>query len=76
VGWQGAFYNVAKILSGGALVFLAGELEKSLGVVNAWMIVMSIYGIIMVTLSIYHLRMLPSGGSSNEVKSFKEVLTL
>jgi len=46
--------------------------EKSLGVVNAWMIVMSIYGIIMVTLSIYHLRMLPSGGSSNEVKSFKE----
>ncbi len=72
VGWQGAFYNVAKILSGGALVFLAGELEKSLGVVNAWMIVMSIYGIIMVTLSIYHLRMLPSGGSSNEVKSFKE----
>ncbi|MGB4413798.1 MAG: MFS transporter [Paludibacter sp.] len=72
VGWQGAFYNVAKILSGGALVFLAGELEKRLGVVNAWMIVMSIYGIIMVTLSIYHLRMLPSGGSSNEVKSFKE----
>jgi len=72
VGWQGAFYNVAKILSGGALVFLAGELEKSLGVVNAWMIVMSIYGLIMIALSVYHFKMLPSGGSSTEVKSFKD----
>lgn len=72
VGWQGAFYNVAKILSGGALVFLAGELEKSMGVVNAWMIVMSIYGLIMIALSVYHFKMLPSGGSSTEVKSFKD----
>ena len=72
VGWQGAFYNVAKILSGGALVFLAGELEKSMGVVNAWMIVMSIYGLIMIALSLYHFKMLPSGGSSTEVKSFQE----
>ncbi len=72
VGWQGAFYNVAKILSGGALVYLAGELERNLGVVHAWMIVMGIYGIIMVSLSVYHMKMLPSGGSSNEVKSLKE----
>lgn len=72
VGWQGAFYNVAKILSGGALVFLAGELEKRLGVVNAWMIVMCIYGLIMIVLSLYHFKMLPSGGTSTEVKSFKE----
>lgn len=74
VGWQGAFYNVAKILSGGALVYLAGELEQSLGVVHAWMIVMGIYGIVMVSLSVYHMKMLPSGGSSNEVKSLKEGL--
>ena len=72
VGWQGAFYNVAKILSGGALVYLAGELEQRLGVVHAWMIVMGIYGVIMVTLSLYHIKMLPSGGSSETVKSFKE----
>lgn len=72
VGWQGAFYNVAKILSGGALVYLAGELEKSLGVVNAWMIVMCLYGFIMIALSIYHFKMLPAGGASNEVKSLKE----
>lgn len=74
VGWQGAFYNVAKILSGGALVYLAGELEQKLGVVHAWMIVMGIYGIIMVLLSAYHLKMLPSGGSSTEVRSLKEGL--
>jgi PAT family beta-lactamase induction signal transducer AmpG len=72
VGWQGAFYNVAKILSGGALVYLAGELEQRLGVVHAWMIVMGIYGVIMVSLSLYHIKMLPSGGSSETVKSFKE----
>jgi len=72
VGWQGAFYNVAKILSGGALVYLAGELEVRIGVVNAWMVVMGIYGAIMVSLSFYHLKMLPTGGSSNEVKTLKE----
>ncbi len=72
VGWQGAFYNLAKILSGGALVYLAGELEQSLGVVHAWMIVMGIYGAIMIILSIYHIRALPSGGASTEVKSLQE----
>ena len=30
VGWQGAFYNIAKIFSGGALVYVAGELERGL----------------------------------------------
>jgi PAT family beta-lactamase induction signal transducer AmpG len=72
VGWQGAFYNIAKILSGGALVYLAGELEQKSGVVHAWMIVMVIYGAIMFCLSLYHIKMLPSGGNSTQVKSFKE----
>lgn len=74
VGWQGAFYNLAKVLSGGALVYLAGELEKSMGVSTAWMIVMGIYGIIMFILSIYHIRFLPLGRSSTNVQSFKEGL--
>jgi len=72
VGWQGAFYNIAKILSGGALVYLAGQLEQKLGVVHAWMVVMGIYGAIMFCLSLYHTKMLPSGGSSTQVKSLKE----
>src|SRR5690606_2253632 len=50
VGWQGAFYNIAKVFSGGVLVYLAGQLEKEIGITNAWMVVMFAYGIIMVVL--------------------------
>jgi PAT family beta-lactamase induction signal transducer AmpG len=72
VGWQGAFYNVAKVLSGGALVYLAGEMEKKYGIANAWMTVMFIYGVIMIVLGLYNMKMLPSGGKAAEVHSFKE----
>jgi PAT family beta-lactamase induction signal transducer AmpG len=72
VGWQGAFYNIAKVFSGGALVYLAGELEKSIGVRQAWMIVMGVYGVIMLLLSLYHWKKLPRGTSNAEVKSFSE----
>ena len=72
VGWQGAFYNVAKVLSQGAFVFLAGQLEVSVGVVHAWMIVMALFGGIMIFLSLYHAKMLPSGGASMDVKTASE----
>lgn len=72
VGWQGAFYNIAKLVSGGALVYVAGEFEKSFGIATAWTIVMLMYGTIMVLLAVYHLKALPLGASSTEVKTFKE----
>lgn len=72
VGWQGAFYNLAKILSGGAFVYLAGQLELTIGVVNAWMVVMAIFGLLLITISMYHIRVLPSGGESNQVSSLRE----
>lgn len=72
VGWQGAFYNIAKVLSGGVLVYLAGELEKKIGITNAWMCVMFLYGIIMIVLGLYNKKMLPSGGKSTEVHSLQE----
>jgi MFS transporter, PAT family, beta-lactamase induction signal transducer AmpG len=72
IGWQGAFYNVAKVLSQGAFVFIAGELEQSIGLVTAWTIVMTVFGAIMVLLSLYHSRMLPVGGSSEPIKTAKE----
>ena len=72
VGWQGAFYNIAKVLSGGVLVYLAGELEKKIGIVNAWMIVMFLYGAIMIVLGLYNMKILPSGGVSKNVHSVKE----
>ena len=72
VGWQGAFYNVAKVLSQGALVFLAGKLELSIGVTEAWMVVMGLFGGILLLMGLYHLKMLPYGGSSTEVTSVSE----
>ena len=72
VGWQGAFYNVAKVLSQGAFVYMAGRLEKSMGVTAAWMIVMGIFGGIMILLSLYHVRVLPSGGASGQIKTARE----
>ncbi len=72
VGWQGAFYNVAKIVSGGLLVYLAGELEKKYGLVNAWATVMIFYAVIMILLGFYNMKMLPSGGVSKQVGSIKE----
>ena len=72
IGWQGAAYNIAKIVSGGGFVYFAGELEKSIGVEKAWMAVMATYGVVMILLGVYHIKMLPSGGKANEVKSFKE----
>ncbi len=72
VGWQGAFYNLAKVLSQGAFVFIAGELQKSVGVVHAWMIVMGMFGAIMVLLSLYHAKVLPTGGAAGQVKTAHE----
>ena len=73
IGWQGAFYNLAKLLTAGALVYMAGVLEERFGVMEAWMVVMFTYAIIMILLSVYHMRMLPSGGAqSSEVKNLKQ----
>lgn len=74
VGWQGAFYNIAKVFSGGVLVYLAGELEKKIGIANAWMIVMFAYGAIMLLLGVYNMKMLPEGEKALGVNSAKESL--
>lgn len=59
IGWQGAFYNLAKIISSGALVYFAGVLEKTKGVTNAWMIIMVIYAVLFFALAVYHYLILP-----------------
>lgn len=71
-GWQNAFYNIAKVLSGGAFVYLAGQLETTIGVVQAWTVVMGLFGLILLALGIYHIKMLPSGGSANKVTSVRQ----
>lgn len=90
IGWQGAFYNIAKIIATGGLVYLAGYLIESYGggagageaaVLSAnqksWMIIMAILCVVMVLLGIYHIFMLPSGGNKvkKEARSTKEVMT-
>lgn len=68
IGWQGAFYNLAKVLANGALVYLAGVLMTHFKTTNperapfyAWMIIMGIIGALLIVLSIYHSMMLPTG---------------
>lgn len=75
VGWQGAFYNVAKVLSQGALVYVAGKLELTVGPTEAWMIVMGLFGAILILMALYHAKMLPSGGSSKSVESASEAFS-
>lgn len=72
VGWQGAFYNVAKVLSQGALVYVAGILEIRLGITEAWMIVMGLFGLSLILLAFYHLKMLPVGDSARPVQNLRE----
>ena len=72
IGWQGAFYNIAKIIGTGGLLYLAGYLieqyqEAGKGDVLAanqysWMIIMAILCAVMVLLGVYHIFMLPTGG--------------
>ncbi len=60
IGWQGAFYNVAKLAATGGLVYLAGYLIEHIGVVHAWMTIMGCCGAIMLLLALYHWKMIPS----------------
>ena len=84
IGWQGAFYNLAKLVATGLLVYVAGILidhYKTAGVsaeeasLPAWTIIMIACGAILVILSLYHAKSLPSGGAaSTQVRTARETL--
>ena len=72
IGIQGAFYNLAKLVATGGLVWLAGWLFERFAASGsdaeaasrwAWSVVLSILGILLVAAGAWHIRMLPSGGS-------------
>ncbi|MBK1894526.1 MFS transporter [Chryseobacterium paridis] len=71
IGWQGAFYNLAKIISSGVLVYFAGVLEKTKGVTHAWMIIMGVYAFLFFVLAIYHYSILPKENKSEKQKNEK-----
>lgn len=69
IGWQGAFYNLAKLVATGGLVGLAGVLARSFAgsdtparqhFVDAWMIVLAAIGAILLLLGAWHTRIVPS----------------
>lgn len=76
IGWQGAFYNLAKLaklVATGGLVWLAGWLYDGFSAVGAssydasvrsWTVVLLLLCGTLVALGLYHLRALPSGGSA------------
>jgi PAT family beta-lactamase induction signal transducer AmpG len=80
VGWQGAFYNVAKVFTSGLLVYLAGVFQKSMSTLQAWTIVMVAYGVVMCFLAFYNARFLPGGSSgrlddaASKPKGLKDIL--
>lgn len=71
IGWQGAFYNIAKIVATGGFVYLAGVLKDHVGVVKSWTIIMLIIGILMIVIGFYHYYILPR---EEQVKTEKQGL--
>ncbi len=89
IGWQGAFYNLAKLVATGLLVFLAGVLidrREALGdspfeaALYAWTIIMVSAGVLLVALGVYHRFALPEGprredaGNSSAMDELKAVI--
>ena len=79
-GWQGGFYNVARFFSLGGLIFLAGYLtdrytaaHASQPIVRAWMTIFASLGALLIGLSLYHWRMLPSGGEERSSQGVRQM---
>lgn len=73
IGWQGAFYNLAKLVATGGLVWFAGWLFERFAASGAagiaasqssWTVVLLILAGIMAAAGLWHVRSLPSGGAA------------
>ena len=75
-GWQGAFYNLGKVLANGALIFLAGWLikEKGLNVVTSWQLILGICAVVLGIVGLYHLYVLPQDTKPQQAGDFKQKL--
>ena len=73
-GWQGAFYNLAKVLANGGLVFLAGWLTRAghFNVVQSWQVILGIFAVIMLCVALYHWLVLPKGKLPQKSENLKE----
>ena len=84
IGWQGAFYNLAKLVATGGLVWFAGWLYEGFSTsgtasfdayVRSCTVVLLLLCVTLVALGLYHLRALPSGGSASEGRSLRDGLS-
>lgn len=77
-GWQGAFFNAARLMAAGGILVLAGQLEKRMPPAASWSIIFATLGAIMAVLAAYHLWALPSSpnaaGGDRSVRGIATVL--
>jgi PAT family beta-lactamase induction signal transducer AmpG len=71
-GWQGGFYNVARFFAQGGLIILVGFFETRMPLLRAWGLVFTLTGAILIAVSLYHMRMLPTGGEERKSESMRE----
>jgi len=77
IGWQIVFQQLSKAIFGSALVMLAFQLEEVYGLKMAWMVVMIIYAIAMITLGVISVNKLPTGGEAvHTVESAPEAIVI
>ena len=70
IGWQGAFYNIAKIIGTGLLVWLAGTMDQmGMGVKGSWMTVLGIVAIMMIAAAFYNAWMIPAAENTARQKA-------
>lgn len=74
IGWQGAFYNLAKLFATGVLIWLAGWLfdrylpdaaSEHAAYAAAWPVVLYVVGALMLAAGVWHLRVLPQGANAS-----------
>jgi PAT family beta-lactamase induction signal transducer AmpG len=63
-GWQGAFFNAARLFARGGVLVLVGWLEKTMAVAHAWSAVFVLLAAVMASLALYHLWALPDTRSA------------
>jgi MFS transporter, PAT family, beta-lactamase induction signal transducer AmpG len=85
VGVQGVFWNLGRIIATGLLVSLTGILHGRMGLdwFRSWTLVMGALAVVMALSWVWHLRLLPTGGTaasapqglSDAVRTFKSAFT-
>ena len=58
-GWQGAFFNAARLFARGGVLVLVGYLEKTMETAHAWSSVYLLLAAVMAALAAYHVWALP-----------------